>query len=62
MSIRSAFAGGLAAIGMRLGVVVMPVAGVVRVAVAAAVLMMPERHALTGRHRCHALEGNGKDD
>jgi hypothetical protein len=62
MSIRSAFAGGLATTGMRLGFVVMPLAGVVRVAVIAGVLMMPERHALTGRHRGHALDGNGKND
>ena len=51
MGIRSALAGRLAVIGMRLGVVVMPV-----VALLASVLMMPERHALTGRHRCHALK------
>jgi hypothetical protein len=33
-----------------------------RVAVVAGVLMVSERHALTRRHRCHALKGNGKDD
>ena len=62
MGIRSAFIGRLAVIGMRMGGLVMPVVATVCMALLAGVLMMPERHALTGRHRCHALEGNGKDD
>lgn len=52
----SAFLRVLAAIGMRLGVVVVPVGVIMRVAAVTGVLMMPERHALTGRHRRHALK------
>ena len=56
MSICSAVVGRIAVIGMRMGVVVVPVAVIMRVAIVAGVLMMPERHALTGRHRSHALQ------
>jgi hypothetical protein len=57
MGIRSAIAGMLIIIGMRM---VMRLADIVSVAVLAGVLMMPERHALNGRHRRHALEWDGK--
>ena len=43
----SAFFRVLVAVGMRLGVVVVPVARI---------LMMPERHALTACDGCHALK------
>jgi hypothetical protein len=64
MGIRSAFTGSLAALAVRMSLVVMPVVAAITVRVnsLAGVLMMPERHALTGRHRGHALDGNGKND
>ena len=52
----AAFLRVFAAISMRMRVVVVPVAVVMRVAIVTGVLMMPERHALTGRNRRHALK------
>ena len=61
MGIRWAFTGRLSVISMRMGVVVMPIVATVRMALLAGILMVPERHTLAARHRCHALERHGKD-
>jgi hypothetical protein len=50
----------LAAIGMRLAVVRVPFAVVMRVAIVAGVLMMAERHALARGNQCHALKRHHK--